>query len=513
MVAGLTVGWYVLVVVVVSLRRGPRRRSGGDERSYGAVAVSRPLPDGTTERADATWLFGLFVLLFALSLILHQLWWDGFEVRSWHFLVVVAALWAALRPTSVPRFLALVAVEVWAVALDMPDVGSHTLLVLIVGVCVLVDVGWTTARSRRLPDGGTLFQRVAPFIGVQLLLVYAVAALAKMNTGFFDAGISCAATMSRQVAWFHPPLLDGSWRIGAAIWGTVLVEAALPVLLAVPRTRSLGLVVGVAFHAVLALAGNVPFSALALALYVVFLPTDTPERLRALTARRPALGRWAGQARRWGGSPAVFFLAVACWLAGSVVFTVEPATRPGVISHGTRLVLLAVIGAGIVLCLGVGRGTSQGQRARPMRLGHPVFAVGVVLVVANSLSPYLGLKTESSFTMFSNLYTEHGSWNHLLIPEAVRVFHYQDQLIRVTDSNDRGLEAMTGDGAQLVRYELERHLRSHPGTIATYTTTAAGVETTRTGGPEADAGLVTPVLDRIFKFQTVPPAERGGCSR
>ncbi|MPZ66508.1 MAG: hypothetical protein GEU83_13680 [Pseudonocardiaceae bacterium] len=57
---------------------------------------------------------------------------------------------------------------------------------------------------------------------------------------------------------------------------------ALPILLAVPRTRVLGLVVGAGFHTVLALAGNVPFSALALALYVAFLPTDVPDRLRAL---------------------------------------------------------------------------------------------------------------------------------------------------------------------------------------------------------------------------------------
>ncbi len=469
------------------------------------MAVSRSLPDGSTQRSDATWLFGLFVLLFALSLILHQLWWDGFEVRSWHFVVVVAALWAAIRPTSVPRFLAMIAAEVVAVTLDMPDVGSHTLLVLIIGVCLLSYVGWTTVRNGRLPDAGTLFERVAPFLGVQLLIVYVVAAVAKMNTGFFDTDISCAASMSRH-------LLDGSWRIAPSIWGTVLAELTLPVLLAVPRTRTIGLVVGAAFHAVLALAGNVPFSALALALYVVFLPTDTPARLRALTAGRPALGRWAGRARRWGGYPAVFLLAVGGWLAGSAVFTFEPATRPALVFHGMRLLLVAVAAAGALLSVAVAAGSSPGPRPRSLRLGHPVFAVGVLLLVANGLSPYLGLKTESSFTMFSNLYTEKGSWNHLFIPEAVRVFPYQDELVRITDSNDRTLEGSTENGIRVVPYELDRYLRSHPGTSATYVTTVAGVETTRTGSG-GDTRSALPVLDRIFKFQTVPPPERGGCPR
>ena len=90
------------------------------------------------------------------------------------------------------------------------------------------------------------------------------------------------------------------------------------------------------------------------------------------------------------------------------------------------------------------------------------------MLVANSLSPYLGLKTESAFTMFSNLQTESGRWNHAFIPEAVRVFPYQDELVRITVSNDRALEQRSRDGTWLVRFELERYLRSHPGTTATY---------------------------------------------
>jgi len=475
----------------------------------------RPLSDRSARHADATWLLGLFAVLFAFSLILHQLWWDGFEVLSAHFIVILAALWTTLRPTSVVRFLMMVAAEVVAVALDMPNVGSHTLLVLVSGACVLTYAGWTTLLTRRLPEAGALFEHVAPFLRVQLLLVYAAAAIAKMNTSFFDGDASCAASMSRQVAWFDPSLLDGSWRVAPAIWGTVLIEVALPVLLAVPRTRVLGLVVGGAFHTVLALAGNVPFSALALALYVAFLPTDAPARLRALAAERPGLGRWARRARHWGGSPAAFPLAVGCWLAGAVIFSFEPAVGGALISNGTRLfVVLVVLAAGILLtlCLAWRGGGGGGPRVYPprsLRLGHPVFVVGILLLVANSLSPYLGLKTESTFTMFSNLHTEDGYWNHLFAPEAIRVFPYQDQLVTITDSNDRTLEERTRAGTRLVRFELDRYLRTHPGTSATYATTAAASETTQTTGSAAPSA--SPVLDRVMKFKDVRPPERGGC--
>jgi len=212
-------------------------------------------------------------------------------VRSPHFIVILAAFWAALRPTSVIRFLVMLGAEVAAVALDMPNVGSHTLLVLISGACVLVYVGGTVARTRRLPTAGALFERIAPFLALQLLLVYVAAAVAKMNTSFFDPTLSCAASISSRLPWAHLSLFRGSWSVMASIWITVVVEVALPVLLSVRRLRPVGLVLGLAFHAVLALAGNVPFSALALALYVVLLPTDTPSRVRALVADRPGLQR------------------------------------------------------------------------------------------------------------------------------------------------------------------------------------------------------------------------------
>lgn len=473
---------------------------------------SAPLPVRRARADDATVMFGLFAALFALSLILHQLWWDGFEVRSPHFLVISAALWVVLRPTSVRRFLTMIAVEVFALAADMPEVGSHTLLVLVSGSCLLAYVGWTTGRSRQLPDAGALYERIAPFFRLELLVVYAAAAMAKINSGFFDTDVSCAASMSSHLAWFHPPLLGGSWQVAGSIWTTVAIEGALPVLLAVRRTRVIGLVVGGAFHAVLALAGNVPFSALALALYVAFLPPEAA-RLCVLTIGSSRAGRWASTLLRWTRSPAALPLGVGCWLAGAATFTYVPADRPALISHGTRLIVVVVSVAEVLATLNLARRGAQGYQPRSLRLGHPVFALGILLLVVNSLSPYVGLKTESSLTMFSNLRTEDGRWNHLLIPEAVRIFPYQDQLVRITASNDPALEATTRDGTRLVRFELERYLRSHPGTRASYATTAATGETIRTAGSDAQhtALPTTRVLDKIVKFQAVPPPERGGC--
>ncbi|MBA2261990.1 MAG: HTTM domain-containing protein [Solirubrobacterales bacterium] len=466
--------------------------------------------DRTLVDADARWLFGLFAALLASSLILHQLWWDGFEVFSVHFVVILAALSVVLRPTSVVRLLIMLAAEVLAVAVDMPGVGSHTLLVAVLGAAILAYAGATSLRNGRLPGPGALFAHSAPFLAVSLLAVYVAAAVAKMNSGFFDPAFSCAVGLSARVAWFDPSLLDWSWRVAPAIWGTVAIELALPALLAIRRTRTLGLAVGGAFHAVLALAGNVPFSALALALYVAFLPSDTPARLRAVVADRPGLGVWAGRVARLAGSRAAFPVAVGAWLACAAGFAFEPAAGRELIANGTRLVVVAmVVGAGVLAVLSRRRGSAGVHAPRSLRLGHPAFAAGVGLLVLNSLSPYLGLKTESSFTMFSNLKTEGPYWNHAFIPEAVKVFPYQDQLVRVTDSNDPALEQRTRGGALIVRFELERYLRLRPETTATFVEVGAGEETAREVEVSAAALPATPLLDKVAKFRDVRPP--GGC--
>ena len=474
--------------------------------------MQKTLPAQWRCRSDSTWLFGAFALLLAISLILHQLWWDGFEVRSAHFLVILAALWTVLRPTSVGRFLTMIAIEVFAVALDMPDVGSHTLLVMVSGVCVLTWVAWFALRTQRLPDAAAVFEHIAPFFAVQLLLIYAVAAVAKLNTDFFDPDISCAAFMSGRLPWSRLYFFAGSWKVVASIWGTVLIELTLPILLAVRRSRMVGLVLGGVFHAVLGLAGNVPFSALALALFVFFLPPDTPSRVLPLVVARPWLVRWANRARRASTSVATYPVAVGCWLAGAVIFPDERGAGPTMLSGVLGVLMVAAFAGGILLVLVLARGGSQSRCARSLRIHHSAFGAGIFLVVLNSVSPYVGLKTESSLTMFSNLRTEGGQWNHLLIPEAVRAFPYQDHPVRILASNDPALDAHRHDGIRLVPFELERQLRSHPGTFATYATTDARGDNVLIAGSGTDgASLARHLLDKIAKFQPVPPPERGGC--
>jgi hypothetical protein len=77
------------------------------------------------------------------------------------------------------------------------------------------------------------------------------------------------------------------------------------------------------------------------------------------------------------------------------------------------------------------------RRSKPYRFPGtwlPVWGYALLaLVVLNVLCPYLGLKTENSFAMFSNVLTEGdiAHWNSLILPQSMRVFHFEDHLVVV----------------------------------------------------------------------------------
>jgi hypothetical protein len=57
----------------------------------------------------------------------------------------------------------------------------------------------------------------------------------------------------------------------------------------------------------------------------------------------------------------------------------------------------------------------------------------LVPVLINGMSPYIGLKTQGTFSMFSNLRTE-GSSNHLFL-ERIDLFRYQSDIVLISRSS------------------------------------------------------------------------------
>ena len=88
----------------------------------------------------------------------------------------------------------------------------------------------------------------------------------------------------------------------------------------------------------------------------------------------------------------------------------------------------------------------------------------VLMAVVNGFCPYLGLKTQGSFTMFSNVRTEDGHWNHLVAPQSMRIFDdFQDANLDVVATNDLRLQVDYVEPDYLVpKFEIQRVAAINP---------------------------------------------------
>jgi hypothetical protein len=91
------------------------------------------------------------------------------------------------------------------------------------------------------------------------------------------------------------------------------------------------------------------------------------------------------------------------------------------------------------------------------------------LFFISCLSPYVGLKTESSINMFSNLHTEGGSTNHLMFEKPPYLFPYQQDIVQVVASSSPSLTRAANEGTMSVMFAIEEFLRRHPDQWVTFT--------------------------------------------
>lgn len=127
------------------------------------------------------------------------------------------------------------------------------------------------------------------------------------------------------------------------------------------------------------------------------------------------------------------------------------------------------------------------------------------------MSPYLGLKTQSVWTMYSNLQTEEDRWNHLLVPEAVRVFDYQDSTVRVVASDVPSLAEAARHDRRLAWVAFREMASDHPAGTVIYERDDRRIAAGPIG---SDPVLRTPprvIETALLAFRDVPASGRNDC--
>jgi hypothetical protein len=475
----------------------------------------------------------VFVFLWACQALVHQefyqIWIRPPMISGW--ILTLAAVCVLLRPRAMLWFAVMLAASITYNVSKWPFVVNHILVESLVDFTILAALGWTLFR-RGVPPGPLLeldprtadevYARFAPVLRGMVIVMYAFAFVAKLNSDFLDANVSCTAVMyGRDILHIFPFAPDTHWARVASLWGTIAIEASIPALLCFRRTRVAAIAIGLPFHLMLGLIGHRTFSGLVYAAYFLFVDR------RFLGA----LGFWSERiGRRLGVESTRRALTAARWLVPAAITTLVAFATMGISQIGIgplrlpldRIPILVWILWSLLMMSVYFRGiVSPADRTVPtgspeIRPASPGVLWGMVGVVfLNGMNPYVGLKTETAFTMYSNLRTEGGGTNHLFMPSSLKIAGFQEDLVEVLDSDNPRLREFAGGNYLLTYFEFRRLASGIQGDFTVgYLRNGDKRSFVRKDGVASDPELVQPhpvLLAKLLYFRPVRKNNDGRC--
>ena len=416
-------------------------------------------PPAAARVAQARW--ETFAWMFALASLLYQARFMSFASGSGiDWLSVALAFAVLLRPASISLFLAFLFAQTADIFMQLPGVNTNRMLQLFVGATILYGLPFAFGTRRPATAAERLLRVSGPPLRLALVTVYFFSFWHKLNWDFFDPSLSCDGAwyvvssvvhhlglQLRVNAWAGAgiTLPFSRWAANSAIYGTLLVEGGLALALMWPRTRRWAVLWGWLFHFVLGLAGYYDFSATMMALLFLFAPGSVVTAFEETWAA--AVARTGGSARGLG----IGLAAPAAAIMGYQFFRWGLSDRW--VWSLWWLTIIPIALGGMLLWRARGREAAGETSLVPVSL--PLW-LSPILVAVNCLSPYLGLKTETAFAMYSRLRTEGGVSNHLLVRRPLALADYQTDLVTIVDSTDRRL-AVGGLWVPFIALRIRAH--------------------------------------------------------
>ncbi len=314
-----------------------------------------------------------------------------------------------------------IAVAVKVIYFTVPGIPRGYYLGAPTTLLLLFATGKLLFHRGRISGGDDFFYSFAPVARVALLIMYMWAALQKLNHDYLNPDVSCAAKLHQEIAAYFGPLIPtADWALHGAIYGSFLFEIGIPILLYIPRTRFLGFIAAVWFHLWLAIhpaAGIFSFSTLILALLFLFLPGTWGESLQQLWNRQM---QWLGRGDIDKGRKRARWMVTLGFLItlivqGSLYLVIERSYETFHKANRIGFFTFFAWGCWIGGCYLVAAWKARGESLEfPNRFRCNICCLALILVVANGAWPWIGGRTQTSFSMYSNLRSE-GEGNHLFL--------------------------------------------------------------------------------------------------
>ena len=398
----------------------------------------------------------VFIWVFAVSSIWHYAsssseisrYWLQYDslVTPLIFLSIATAFVAAIYPNKTWALITFSVGQMIAIGLRFPYVADHLVMELFLNLSIVASFCYLAIAHKTLRvSTSQIFDLFSPVGRWLLIIMYFFGTFHKINPGFMSLESSCAVPF---LAGFPLPdaLLAQEWMQWTAVYGTLIAEFVAMLLLLSPRTKYVGMLLGMSFHFVIGISNfgtMAHFSAFAMALHALFLPSSFGGRI----AGRAFVPRFLKNADTFK----IFTIAL---IALQIAFGLHLGfTRQGYLVNS----LYAFFGL-TLLYLVFRHGQIRSGDA-PYRLKSSLIALNIIPIwfFLHCMSPYIGLGTGGATAMFSGLRTEGGISNHFIIRKPIRIFSYQDDVVYIDIAQNPSLIEAKKDGQGIVLFDFQRH--------------------------------------------------------
>jgi len=405
--------------------------------------------------------YNIFCCVWAIATLFHIANLQAFSANFTLFSLTTAAIFLIAKPSSLIRLLIFISLQLYNVYSTMPNVSNHWLLTALVNLTILHTLVYLVIKRKTFYiDKAEFLETFAPLVKIELIILYFYAVFHKLNAGFFNTEASCAVEFILYQNVYYNFMPDSKTLLTLNIYFTLLVETLIPLLICIRKTRYWGILIGLLFHCAIAynpINGFYDFSSFIFALYFLFTSTGFSDKInsiyRKLNSRKAKL---KDQLLQFNLVNLAIFAVI---LLGSIVliFVADRAFSDffrHIIWTGYSFIFILVF----ILSMAA-KGKEKPEKNNTFSVVHYSLLLVPFLVLFNGLCPYLGLKTETSYAMFSNLRTEGGVSNHFIMPASLQIFDYQKDVIEVVSSTSPELQRLADDNKLIVFYKLKQLIR------------------------------------------------------
>jgi hypothetical protein len=430
------------------------------------IAATKPdLYDTPTSSPSGELHFKIFAWLWAVASLFHMAHSSLFDKQLNYALLTLSALWVIYRP-SLQSFIVLILLQLFDAFYRMPMITNHWIFTAFVNLTILqVFILEIIEQKSFHISGGLLLKQFTPVVRIEVIILYFFAVFHKLNAGFFAPDSSCATDLL--IAQNIDSIVPLSPRLIAFnAYFTLIIELMIPVLLCFRSTRNLGMLIGFFFHCVLSYSSYnafYDFSSMIFAVYILFAASDIDNHITETFSRIKKIRIFNAFQGNTYSLHKLVLRSLLILISLVVIYILNK--KLDTIREFHLYFFWTLYSLFVIFCFVrymIKRKREESHRDLPtFRIMRWSYYLIPIIVFMNGLSPYIGLKTENSYSMFSNLRTEGGVSNHFIIPATFQIFDYQKNVVEIISSTDKNLQEMAKEDKLLVQFEFNNYIKEH----------------------------------------------------